>query len=231
MKAKKIILLVTLLVVLVGVASASEVSNEALDVHTSDMDDTTLKESTPATASVHEKVISEEYEDTINNDTSCVEDKVLEYTESETTDVQESITTEGKEINKLEKDNKNLKQYANTYDVYDYTTFSSIFKNETGAADVLIYLQSDIILGGTTSFNGTLVIYGNGYTIDGNGEYGFIQLKTGHSHGYLIDTYYAPKIYIINTTITNCNNYVILSSTNASNISITNSIIHDNNGP
>ena len=55
MKTKKILILVTLLVMLVGVASATEVSDETLSADTSNVDDILTQDTTPATAIVQER--------------------------------------------------------------------------------------------------------------------------------------------------------------------------------
>ncbi|RAP49082.1 MAG: hypothetical protein BZ136_03890 [Methanosphaera sp. rholeuAM74] len=57
MKTKKILLLVTLVVVLVGVVSASEVSDDAVSADV--MDDSMAQEPAPVTTTVQESVTSE----------------------------------------------------------------------------------------------------------------------------------------------------------------------------
>ena len=87
MNTKRLLLLVTLLVVLIGAVSASEASEETLRADTSDVNDAVAQDTTPATATVQESVTTEAKESK-----KIVKDEKNSKTASKTYDVSDFNT-------------------------------------------------------------------------------------------------------------------------------------------
>ncbi|RAP54411.1 MAG: hypothetical protein BZ137_02380, partial [Methanosphaera sp. rholeuAM130] len=151
-KIIKTFILVTLLALLVGLASATDVSTDTASTPTRDI---------PT--------------DTIYTDTTS---SVAEDTTPTTTDtLQESVTskqTKNKEITKEEKNKKT----ANPINVGNFTDLESAF----GSSDtiVTVNITANITLTGSLSTSITyLTIEGNGFTINGSNQHQFLNIDKG----------------------------------------------------
>ena len=154
-KIIKTFILVTLLALLVGLASASEVSMDAT--------------STPTTVDVST--------DAVSTDTtfSTVKDTTPTTTES----VQESVTGKQIENKIITKEEKN-KKTASEFNVGNYDQLKEAFSSEDN--EVTINITSNITLTDNPHLNSdinTLTIEGNGFTIDGNGQHIFLRIDSG----------------------------------------------------
>ena len=153
MKTKSIIIFVALMVLLVGVTSASEVSDDTID--------------TPSTGDVSSAIMS------ADSDANVISD-----TDVESADLSESVT-EIQENKKISKEEKNTKTAAVLIDVNNFNALNSTLTSDT-YSDVTINILSNIELGGNIVVHQeikTLNIEGNGKTINGNNEYRFLYIN------------------------------------------------------
>ena len=155
-KIIKTFILVTLLALLVGLASATEVSH-----------DTT---STPITLDAST--------DTSSTDTTPT---VAEDTVPTTTDtVQESVTSKQTDKKEITKEEKNKKTAA-PINVGNFTDLQGAF----GSSDtvVTVNITANITLTGSLSTSITyLTIEGNGFTINGDNKYRFLNIQSSNQH-------------------------------------------------
>ena len=150
MKARQIILFVTLLALLVAVASASEVST-----------DTT---STPATVNVSSDAVGTDTTPTVVEDT----------TPTTTGNFQESVTSKQTKNNEITKEEKNKKTAA-PINVGKFSDLQSAFGSSDN--EVTVNITANITLTGSLSTSiKNLTIEGNGFTINGSDQHQFLNI-------------------------------------------------------
>ena len=163
------------------------------------------------------------------SDNTTTEDNVLEKT---TTQVEVATGTEVKEI-QTEKENNlktikekikknrttNTKTAPVTVDIDDYDTLNSYLTSSTYDA-LTISITSNITLTASTTVNNgikTLTINGNNHTINGNGQYQFLNIPS------------ETTATIKNITITNCTATNGGAISNRGTLTIQDSILNNNN--
>ncbi|RAP49077.1 MAG: hypothetical protein BZ136_03865 [Methanosphaera sp. rholeuAM74] len=174
MKAKKMMLLVTLLVMLVGLASASEVSDDTISADA--MDDSMAQEPAPATTTVQESVTSEAKESKLVKDDK--NSKRLTYPGR--VNVSDFDTFR----NVLTNESTN---YASTLTINIVSGFK----------------LRDVTVINVTSFD-KVIINGSGNTIDGDNKYMFLSIETASANFHANTVYYNVEVVINNTNIINC---------------------------
>ena len=127
-------------------------------------------------------------ENTTDLTSHTLEKTTTQNTEKVATSTQEEIqkednnintTTKEKQINKIST-TQNTKTATPT-DISEYTTLHNTLTS-SASNDVTINIQSNITLGGSTTVDSaikTLTINGNDFTINGNGQYQFLNIPTG----------------------------------------------------
>ena len=150
-KMKYFTVLLVLLFLSISVVNASD--------NTTDLTSHTLEKTTTQTL---ETVATSTQEETIQND-----------------NINNINTTNEKQINK-KSTTQNTKTATST-DINDYDTLHSTLTSDS-SDDVTINIQANITLGGSITVNNaikTLTINGNQYTINGTGQYQFLNITSG----------------------------------------------------
>ena len=153
-KIIKMFILVTLLALLAGIASATDVSEDTTSTHVTDMSIDTTGTDTTITV----------MEDTTPTDTGTV---------------QEGVTGKQLENKEITKKEKNMKT-ANSFNAGDYSQLQTAF--DASDEEVTVNITHDITLQaspGLSSSIKTLTIEGNGFTINGSNQYRFLDIQTG----------------------------------------------------
>ena len=188
------VLTLVMLLVTVGAVSAADNANSTTAIDTSVNDVATVSDAASDT------VAAEPVTTTSNDnvDTSTTKEVAVQSSNTHIKEVENTITNE-KNIKEITKqyNNDTLKTASSkTYTVNDFDTLHNALTSNTYTT-LTLNIKSDITLEGDNQLNSaikTLIINGNGKTIDGGHNYLFLKINSGST------------VTIENLKITNCYN-------------------------